>query len=430
MKRVLHIPFTWFPAACGGTEVYVRGLIRELPSLGWSSQVAVPAEDGGKDVLDGVLVHRIQMPEKLTQAALYGAGEVQTARGFAEVLDAEKPDVVHFHAYSPAVSVLWLEAARQRGLPCVYTYHTPTMTCMRGTLMRWGHTPCDGEMRPLRCSACMLHGLGVGGAASWALTLSSPVMQHVSGRVPFRAWPLVRRRTEAALRWLAGQSRVIGLCRWGGEVMRRNGVTAELLRIVRHGLAVKACEAAGSPRKDSKGSVKIGFFGRLDVVKGLHVLAAALRHAADLRLELHCHLVREKDIQAGMQDLLNMLMADARVRIHLPVSPDEVVQTMAGYDAVAVPSTGLETGPLVMLEAFAAGVPVLGSDLGGIAEWVTHEENGLLAPAGDAVAWAETLRRFTLDSSLRERLRAGIKPPPTMTDVARKMDEIYRELLC
>jgi glycosyltransferase involved in cell wall biosynthesis len=410
--------------------VYVRGLIRELATSGWDSAVAVPAETCGSEVLDGVEVHRIQVADVISQPMIYGDGDPVSARGFAEVLEVVKPDLVHFHAFSPAISVLWLDAARERGLACVYTYHTPTLACVRGTLMRWGTTICDGEMRPLRCAACALHGLGVSQFMAWGLALASPITQGTSGRVPFRAWPLMRRRTSAARRWLEGQSRVIALCRWGESVMRRNGVSADQLRVVRHGLAVASSgQAEDEQHPAADDVVKVCFLGRLDETKGLHVLAAALDHLKDVRFELHCHLVMGEALKPVLQAVLDKLKADARVFVHAPVPPDQVVAVMRRYDAVAVPSVWLETGPLVVLEAFAAGVPVLGSDLGGISEWVTHERDGLLVAPGDPAAWAAVLRLYAREPALRARLRAGVRPPPTMADVAVRMDEIYREVL-
>jgi len=448
VRKFIHVPFTWHPAACGGTEVYVRSLMRELALLGLENQVVVPADESGQEYLDGIKVHRVAMTTELTQEMLYGAGDPVSAEAFAQVLEDEKPDVLHFHAYSPAVSVLWLEAARLRGIPCVYTYHTPTLACGRGTLMRWGSEPCDGKMTTLRCSACTLHGLGVHQVMAWALALASPLTQGFSSRVPFRIWPLMERRHRAVRRWLDGMTRVVALCEWGREVMRRNAVADSKLRVVRHGLAGWGrgedaetgrlrdgetrrrgpCFAEASQGKDSE-ALRVAFFGRLDRTKGLHVLAGALALMPELKLELHCHLIVGADLDAEMRTLLEELQGDPRIQVHPPVASDEVVRVMAVYDAVAVPSIWLETGPLVVLEAFAAGVPVLGSDLGGIAEWVEHEYNGLLIPPGDVPAWAAALLRFTRDPALRDRLSSGVRPPPTMREVARKMQDVYLEVV-
>ena len=119
---------------------------------------------------------------------------------------------------------------------------------------------------------------------------------------------------------------------------------------------------------------------------------------------------------------------DPRIRL-LPAIPNEkVVETLAHYDVLAVPSQITETGPLVVLEAFAAGIPVIGSDIGGIAERVVHDGNGLLVAPSDRRSWTAALRRLAADPWLLRRLSRGITPPPRMQDVAVTMESLYREM--
>ena len=73
------------------------------------------------------------------------------AESFKKVLDEERPDIVHFHAWSPAVSILLVREVKRRGIRIVQTYHTPTLSCPRGTLMRWGRTVCDGDLAKRPC---------------------------------------------------------------------------------------------------------------------------------------------------------------------------------------------------------------------------------------------------------------------------------------
>jgi glycosyltransferase involved in cell wall biosynthesis len=145
--KVLHVPFAYFPDACGGTEVYVQSLCRELTHLGVTSVIAAPGLHFGDSEHEGIRVHRLGVQAETSVLMMHGAtGDPVAARAFGEVLDLERPDVVHFHAFSPAISVQCVAAAKQRGLRCVYTYHTSTITCGRSTLLRWGTIPCDGEM--------------------------------------------------------------------------------------------------------------------------------------------------------------------------------------------------------------------------------------------------------------------------------------------
>jgi glycosyltransferase involved in cell wall biosynthesis len=112
--------------------------------------------------------------------------------------------------------------------------------------------------------------------------------------------------------------------------------------------------------------------------------------------------------------------------LHDPVSADDVVKTIAQYDVLAAPSQQFETGPLVVLEAFAAGLPVIGTRLGGIAELVQDGVNGLLVDAGSEIAWAKALRQLVEQPELLQRWRSGVRPPRTIDAVADDMAAVYR----
>lgn len=426
MLKVIHVPFTWFPAPVGGTEVYVRALIMELNQLGWKNAVAIPAATSSGEFCEGVLVHRLKTPANLSQEILYGAGEPTSAELFRQLLEEEKPDVVHFHAFTPVISHLWLSAAKVLGIPCVYTYHTPTLTCARGTLMRWGAIPCDGEMLPQRCAACALHSYGIARGLAEVMSWLSPVTQRLNSRIPFGIKPLTQKRSASVKNWLHGMNRIIALCEWGRQVMIQNGVPKECLSVVRHGLAVASDNIAPTKvDKDASSLVKLGFFGRLDPTKGLEVLVDALALVPHLSVEFHCHLIMDENVKVLMKKLLKKMHQDPRITLHDSVPPDAVVRTMARYDAVMVPSTWLETGPLVVLEAFAAGVPVLGSNLGGIAEWVIDGVNGLLFKPADPSAWADGMTRYVMKPELRQILKSKVVKPNGMDRVASAVAEEY-----
>ena len=125
----------------------------------------------------------------------------------------------------------------------------------------------------------------------------------------------------------------------------------------------------------------------------------------------------------------HLAAGDPRVRFCPSLASDRVVDVLAGYDAVLVPSQWLETGPLVVLESFAAGVPVVGSNLGGIAELVRHERDGLLVPYADQSAWLSALSRLARDRALVETLRAGVRRPRSADDVASDMVSVYESVV-
>jgi glycosyltransferase involved in cell wall biosynthesis len=236
---------------------------------------------------------------------------------------------------------------------------------------------------------------------------------------------------HAAFRCLMAEvDHVIALCEWVKQVLLRNHVPAEKITVCRQGLVQDVDGSQASRERDRrKGDrLRIAFLGRLDATKGVHVLLEALRSMPDLDVELDIYGVAQgPDGTAYLERLKTM--ADARIRFLAPIPARDVVSTLRDYDVLAVPSQWLETGPMVVLEAFAAGVPVIGSDLGGIAELVRHGVDGLLLEPGSVTAWAETIRGLATDSIDLTRLRANILQPRRIAEAAQEIDRLYRRFV-
>jgi glycosyltransferase involved in cell wall biosynthesis len=165
--------------------------------------------------------------------------------------------------------------------------------------------------------------------------------------------------------------------------------------------------------------------GRADRVKGIDTLIKAVRAAPDLDVELHLYGVTGSADDEYWSTLKKLAAHDARISFLSPVPHSEITKLLSGFHLTAVPSRWLETGPLVVLESFAAGVPVVGSDLGGIAEWVKHGQNGLLVKHDSVGDWTAALRRCAEDRNLLLKLRKGIEAPRSMTRVAEEMAQMY-----
>jgi glycosyltransferase involved in cell wall biosynthesis len=79
---------------------------------------------------------------------------------------------------------------------------------------------------------------------------------------------------------------------------------------------------------------------------------------------------------------------------------------MVDSDLLCVPSIWFENSPGVVIQALGLGLPVLGSDTGGIPELVEADRNGALVPPGDMAAWQAALERILSDPSRLDRWRA------------------------
>ena len=96
-------------------------------------------------------------------------------------------------------------------------------------------------------------------------------------------------------------------------------------------------------------------------------------------------------------------------------------------DVLVVPSRWYENAPGVIFEAFAAGMPVIATDLGGMSEFVKPGKNGLLFALDDAEDLAGRLRALIEERGLLERLRAGIKPVKGVGEYAGELIELYSD---
>jgi glycosyltransferase involved in cell wall biosynthesis len=441
--KVIHIPFCFAPDPIGGTEVYVSQLARDLQTFGVEALVAAPGSPSRSYAIDGLPVRRFSFDEKVSDISqLYGVGDLRAATEFAKIIDEETPDLVHLHAFTAAVSLRLVRVAKSRGIPVVFTYHTPTVSCQRGTMMLWGQRLCDGRLNVVRCSGCTLEGLGV-----------HKPMAKLAGRLPAMAGDWLGRRAlqggiwtalrtsemvslrHDAFRMMASEvDRIVAVCEWVGEVLRTNDISPAKIFLSRHGINWTPDSAALWPdaRPSASDETRLVFFGRLERIKGLHVLIRALRAAPTLKVKLDIYGVEQSPSQTAYRKEIAALIAeDPRISFLRPIASSEVVARLRGYDFLAVPSQWVETGPLVALEAFAAGIPVIGWNVGGLAELVRNEIDGLLIEPGDGshVTWTKTLRRIAESADLRARLKAGVRPPRKSMDVAREMLDLYGTIL-
>jgi glycosyltransferase involved in cell wall biosynthesis len=130
-----------------------------------------------------------------------------------------------------------------------------------------------------------------------------------------------------------------------------------------------------------------------------------------------------------VEELRGLAGDDERITFAGPFPREEVGRVFSGLDVLVVPSRWYENQPGVILEAFAAGVPVVATDLGGMSEFVKHEKNGLLFELENAVDLAHQLRRLGEEPGLIQKLRTGIGPVKTVAEDADELEELYNTLL-
>jgi glycosyltransferase involved in cell wall biosynthesis len=184
----------------------------------------------------------------------------------------------------------------------------------------------------------------------------------------------------------------------------RYGVRREVIDVARLGRYDVCREWSATAGRDSG---LVLFFGRVSPYKGLETLYASLPIVASRVGNVRC-VVAGRPID-GYTPPAPPNLDQVRVEvIDRYLSNDEAARLFQTAAVVVCPyRDATQSG--VVLTAFAFGVPVVATAVGGMAEYVFPDETGLLVPAGDPQALADAVSRLLLDEPLRARLQQGIE---------------------
>lgn len=165
------------------------------------------------------------------------------------------------------------------------------------------------------------------------------------------------------------------------------------------------------------GSREPGFLlavGRLDEIKGFGVLIEACGRLRDAGVDFRCEIVGEGALRAALSSDIARLGLEERVRLIGALPQEQVRARLYQASVFVMPSVVASDGnmdgvPVALMEAMAAGLPVVATTVSGIPEIVRDGWSGRLTPPGDSEALASTLRSLLDDAGIRKRLATGAR---------------------
>jgi len=408
--RVLLVSNGFPPEGQWGTEFYTHQLACGLQGRGRNTAIFLPVRDHDAErySLKRTERHGLDLfelvncgdPQKSFRDSYQNDG---VERAFARVLEEFRPDVVHFNHFLWGLSIGLPRVAAEHGALVVATVTDLGLLCHRGQFFDSHLAPCGGPRSHAECARCVRepsrHDSGplelfarraavraAAGAGGLGRIVVTEDLERRAGEI--------REAVDHIHRWVFPTRALL-------EVFQGNGLALEDATVLPYGIDEAAF--ALPPVSDGAREFRFSFFGQFMPHKGLDHLLEAVQLMESrlpesvspwsLRCWGHGSLGRHR-LYAGRA--FEPVRSSRRVTDAGCFPPLDAPRVMAETDALVVPSIWMENAPLTVLQARAAGVPVIASDVSGVREVLDPGRHGVLVPPGDARALADAMRSAIL----------------------------------
>jgi glycosyltransferase involved in cell wall biosynthesis len=272
----------------------------------------------------------------------------EMGRGFADVLRAIAPDIVHFHSIQHFGAAI-VRACQLASIPYVVTLHDAWWLCQRQFMVRADNTYCHQTTIDLNvCKRCL------------------PAAHHLQSRMDI----LMQGLDEAALLLSPSASHA--------ALYRANGIARDRIRVNRNG--VRRPVAPRPPRLP--GPLRFGYVGGNEKLKGVALIREAFQQIA--RRDWTLVLVDNK-LNLGFSSFDRRgWRLQGKVEIVPAYTQDNMDTFFSSIDVLLFPSQWKESFGLTVREALVRDVWVIATDSGGAAEDIVEGVNGNVVPLGDA----------------------------------------------
>lgn len=314
---------------------------------------------------------------------------------FRKVLREFSPDVVHFHniffMFTPSV----YQACRDENIAVVQSLHNFRLLCSNALFFREGKV----------CEECFEH-KNLWRGVWYGCYRDSRPMTALLVHMLESHW---QRRT-----WLKGIDFYITATEFSRKKYIAAGLPAERM-------IVKPNVHLNGNFKEYKDQGYALYAGRLTLEKGVHVLLKAWKKKTYLPLKIVGDGPLATELKRTAQDIKDVEFLGF-------LSKDRYEECLQRAKFLIVPSLCYENFPKIVAEAYAYGIPVVASSLGGFPEIVRDQETGLLFRAGDADDLLERIEWFMSHEDQRSLMQQNIREIYATTYSARKNYEMLMDI--
>ena len=354
---------------------------------------------------------------------------------FTNLLEEFHPDIIHLqHLLNLSVNIISI--AKAKGIPVLMTLHEYWLMCPRlGQLLKEDLTICN-KIISSDCVKCIENMFIISRSNSVVKLINTlrktrgvrKLTRIILPQIWFRGnldtcIKAVEDRTQYIRNILFNVDMFIAPSLFLRDKFIKFGIPED--KIVYSDNGMNMAYYKNIRRKESD-RIRFAFIGSQVAHKGVHVLVKAFNGVADNKAELNIY----GDMTMSSKYSRGLAKAAKNHNIYFKgrFENEQIGEILSNTDVLVVPSIWFENSPLTIHEAFIAGIPVITSNLGGMADLVQHGVNGLLFEVGNADDLRDKVNAIINDRRLLEKLRKGIPHVKTIEEDARDMEERYERL--
>ncbi len=430
----------FLPAQVAGTEIYCLHLAKFLQNKGYVVTVLFPnygKQEDNEYEYQGIRVLQFAEPSVVDRELKMNKKIPLGVVAFEKILEKENPALIHFHSIggSNGVGMPHVRVAARLGIKMLFTLHIAGYTCSTGTLRFKNEIPCDGYTDPIRCTACIYSTKKITGLkARGLLSVASGLFQvgYNSRNWNNRAgtalgFPFMIRglKNELAEMSRLGEG-IVALTSWYKNVLLLNGVPQEKLFHVTQGLPAEAQEEDVREGNFNL-PLRIIYIGRIIEDKGLHLLTEAVQELEEENVSLSIYGAAAEN--GYYEALRHKTKNNKNITWHGVIPPQEITAAIKLHHCLCIPSIICEMSPLVIQEAFAVKVPVVGSDVYGNAEQIADGKNGWLFKFNDSQDLKEKIKKIIQHPHLLSEAKKHIEAVKSFETVGEEYSLIYNQII-
>jgi len=466
MKRIVQVVHNFLPRNPFGTENYTYHLSKELQK---TNEVYIFCRENkdslGKDfsqdeVFHGLPVRRLYFNPSWIFDASYRNSFVD--KEFESFLDEIRPDIVHFQ-HLMGLSASMIQVARQRGIPAVLTLHDFWFICSQVQLLTNGNRVCSGPDSNDKCANCetipFTYNYIYRESRSFRdfydrilrfLKYPPGPLKSVKKLVPGRVRAFLKQKFLKAQPPLPSLTPSMKAKMKGDMIAKRFNFLRQMLdkvdiilspskflkeKFIHYGMGenrifhlqhgIKHTPLINLSKEPSN-KFRFGFIGNVSEHKGIKVLIKAFNRIKKDDVVLSIFGPYDKYYLSKLRKELNI---GSRVTFYGPFDNRQISSVFSKIDVLVFPSIWYENQPITLLEVLLAKIPIITSNLGGMAELVQDGVTGLLFEVGNSEDLCQKMVSLMDNRELLKRLSETPRQVKSIEKNAQELNEIYDSLL-